>query len=64
MRTVGLILGLALLCLLCVEAEDLGADGLDKSKVICTILGKGRWECGLQPPGWGPESWFGTGNSW
>ncbi|KAM9256629.1 lipocalin-like 1 protein isoform 2-T2 [Cariama cristata] len=37
MRTVGLSLGLALLCLLCAEAEDLGAVGLDKSKI------EGKW---------------------
>lgn len=34
MRTVVLSLGLALLCCLCAEAEELGAVGLDKSKVI------------------------------
>ncbi|XP_009809616.1 lipocalin-like 1 protein [Gavia stellata] len=37
MRTVGLSLGLALLCLLRAEAEDLGAAGLDKSKIA------GKW---------------------
>ncbi|KAM6372418.1 extracellular fatty acid-binding protein-like isoform 2-T2 [Pluvialis apricaria] len=37
MRTVGLSLGLALLCLLRAEAEDLGAVGLDKSKIA------GKW---------------------
>ncbi|XP_032851577.1 lipocalin-like 1 protein [Tyto alba] len=37
MRTMGLILGLALLCLLHVEAEDLGAVALDKSKIA------GKW---------------------
>ncbi|KAM6316290.1 extracellular fatty acid-binding protein-like isoform 2-T2 [Podargus strigoides] len=37
MRTMGLSLGLALLCLLHVEAEDPGAVGLDKSKVA------GKW---------------------
>ncbi|XP_009469773.1 PREDICTED: lipocalin-like 1 protein [Nipponia nippon] len=37
MRTLGLSLGLALLCLLRVEAEDAGAVGLDKSKVA------GKW---------------------
>ncbi|XP_075026269.1 lipocalin-like 1 protein [Calonectris borealis] len=37
MRTVGLSLGLALLCLLHAEAEDLGAAGLDKSKIA------GKW---------------------
>lgn len=47
MRTVGLSLGLALLCLLRARAEDLGVAGLDKSKVIHSIPGKGRWERGL-----------------
>lgn len=51
MRTVGLSLGLALLCLLHAEAEDLGAAGLDKSKVMRSIPGKGRWESGLRSPG-------------
>ncbi|XP_072739271.1 lipocalin-like 1 protein [Ciconia boyciana] len=37
MRTVGLSLGLALLCLLRAEAEGLGAAGLDKSKIA------GKW---------------------
>ncbi|XP_054076612.1 lipocalin-like 1 protein [Rissa tridactyla] len=37
MRTVGLSLGLALLCLLCAEAEDPGAAGLDKSQI------EGKW---------------------
>ncbi|KAM6117419.1 lipocalin-like 1 protein [Phoenicopterus ruber ruber] len=37
MRTVGLSLGLALLCLLRAEAEHLGAAGLDKSKIA------GKW---------------------
>ncbi|KAM9217962.1 extracellular fatty acid-binding protein-like isoform 1-T2 [Leptosomus discolor] len=37
MRTLGLILGLALLCLLPAEAEELGAVGLDESKIA------GKW---------------------
>ncbi|XP_074702523.1 lipocalin-like 1 protein [Strix aluco] len=37
MRTMGLSLGLALLCLLRVEAENLGVAGLDKSKIA------GKW---------------------
>ncbi|XP_068270154.1 lipocalin-like 1 protein [Nyctibius grandis] len=37
MRTLGLSLGLALLCLLRAEAADLGAAGVDKSKI------EGRW---------------------
>ncbi|XP_050190279.1 extracellular fatty acid-binding protein-like [Myiozetetes cayanensis] len=37
MKTVGLSLGLALLCLLLVGAEDLGAAELDKSKIA------GKW---------------------
>ncbi|KAK4811529.1 hypothetical protein QYF61_011577 [Mycteria americana] len=48
MRTAGLSLGLALLCLLRAEAEGLGALGLDKSKVIRSISGKGRE--GTTPP--------------
>lgn len=64
MRTVGLSLGLVLLCLLRTEAEDIGAAGLDKSQVICSIPGKGRWERSLQSPGWGLERCFGTGDSW
>lgn len=63
MRTVRLSLGLALLCLLRAEAENLGAVGLDTSKVICSITGKGRWERGLRSPGWGLERCFGTGVS-
>lgn len=63
MRTVRLSLGLALLCLLRAEAENLGAAGLDTSKVICDIPGKGRWERGLRSPGWGLERCFGTGDS-
>lgn len=39
MRTLGLSLGLALLCLLRVQAADLGAAELDERKVT---LGKGR----------------------
>ncbi|XP_074967944.1 lipocalin-like 1 protein isoform X1 [Phalacrocorax aristotelis] len=38
MRTMGLSLSLALLCLLRVEAEVLGAAGLDRSKIIA-----GKW---------------------
>lgn len=64
MRTVGLSLGLALLCLLCAEAEDLGAVGLDKSKVSRSIPGKRRWERGLRSPGWGLGRCFGTGDGW
>ncbi|KAM6237347.1 lipocalin-like 1 protein isoform 2-T2 [Spheniscus humboldti] len=37
MRTVGLSLGLVLLCLLRTEAEDIGAAGLDKSQIA------GKW---------------------
>ncbi|XP_076211256.1 lipocalin-like 1 protein [Aptenodytes patagonicus] len=37
MRTVGLSLGLVLLCLLRAEAEDIGAAGLDKSQIA------GKW---------------------
>ncbi|XP_014805203.1 PREDICTED: lipocalin-like 1 protein [Calidris pugnax] len=37
MRTLELSLGLALLCLLCAEAEDPGAVGLDKNKIA------GKW---------------------
>lgn len=61
MRTMGLSLGLALLCLLRVGAEDLGAAELDMSKVTAA-----SWEGqeGAWPPltGWGLQRWLCAGD--
>lgn len=62
MRTLGLSLGLALLCSLHAGAKDLGAAGLDKSKVIHSIPGRegGSVTSGYQGGDWGGVLVLGT----